>query len=439
MAAAAADKARFYLEQSVPELQSYKEKGIFTPTEISAIAAKRSEFEHRINMAGAASPSDYARYASYEQTLDTLRRMRCKRKAVKGTNFTGQKRVFSILERATKKFPGDLGLWMQYLEFCKQESANAKLAKAITKVLRMHPTKCELWIWAARHYFEAQGDMTTARSYMQRGLRFCQQERTLWTQYMKLEMIYVAKVAARRKILKLDEDTEEIQDDHDMDADEIVLPGVTAEELEPQKDRTLSIDDATLKKLADAPALSGAIPMAIADAAAKAFQADAIVLESLFDTVLEFVDVPCQDAVLRHILGLIPEGGKTSLIQSTMDAKLEVAGIDPSSAAFPPALGRVILCMKSLSASSSEQRIFKHQRMIMFLAPFRSRNIDLDSDVEKVLLSTCKQHAKALQAIADGKSSYRTNPMHELEKILLQRGIKRKILVDLGIVGENPG
>ena len=51
----ASDKARFYLEQQVPELQEYERKQIFTRDEIAAIAKKRSDFEHILNARG--SPS----------------------------------------------------------------------------------------------------------------------------------------------------------------------------------------------------------------------------------------------------------------------------------------------------------------------------------------------------------------------------------------------
>jgi U3 small nucleolar RNA-associated protein 6 len=60
--AAASDKARFFLEQSVPELKEYERKKIFSPEEISSIARKRSDFEHKVNARGSPA-SEYARYA----------------------------------------------------------------------------------------------------------------------------------------------------------------------------------------------------------------------------------------------------------------------------------------------------------------------------------------------------------------------------------------
>src|SRR5277367_1229970 len=119
--AGASDKARFYLEQFVPELKEYEKKEIFTKVvtlfpkgvskltyvqeEITSIARKRSDFEHKLNGRGS-HPSDYARYAEYEMNLDTLRRKRVKRLGVKVTAHTGQRRIYFILDRATRKFHG---------------------------------------------------------------------------------------------------------------------------------------------------------------------------------------------------------------------------------------------------------------------------------------------------------------------------------------------
>ncbi|KAK5707131.1 U3 snoRNP protein, partial [Elasticomyces elasticus] len=73
--AAAADKARFFLEQSVPELKEYEKKKIFNKEEITAIVKKRSDFEHKLNARGG-QPIDFVRYAQYEMNLDLLRRKR---------------------------------------------------------------------------------------------------------------------------------------------------------------------------------------------------------------------------------------------------------------------------------------------------------------------------------------------------------------------------
>lgn len=266
--AGASDKARYYLEQYVPELQEYERKGIFTSEEITAIASKRSDFEHVLNARGS-KPSDYARYATYEMNLDRLRKKRSKRLGVKSTTFSGQRTIFFILDRATKKFPGDMSLWMQYIQFCQKEKANKKLAKIFTSVLRLKPREWGLWVLAAKHYAEGQGDMSTARSYMQRGLRFCKDEKRLWLEYLRLEMVYLAKLAARRKILGFDERKKDVATEEEGNTDDfLALPEGEAEEVQSEdgpKVASPALD--SLEKLASTPLYTGGIPIVIFDAA----------------------------------------------------------------------------------------------------------------------------------------------------------------------------
>ncbi|TKX22988.1 U3 small nucleolar RNA-associated protein 6 [Elsinoe australis] len=441
MAAAASDKARFYLEQSVPELQEFKEKGIFSPAEITAIASKRSAFEHRINMAGAATPIDFARYASYEMNLDQLRKKRCKRMGVKGTNFAGQRKVFSVLERGVRRFSGDMGLWMQYLEFCRDEGANSKLAKGITKVLRLHPTNWQLWVWASRHYFEAQGDMALARSYMQRGLRFCGREKELWVQFLKLEMVYVAKVNARRKILKLDEEIKDVDEQQDernfLEADEVALPTVTATDLEPElKDRSLAIDDATIKNLSKSPALSGAIPMAIVEAAATTFNKSPSVLEDLFDCVATFPDVPCTPKILQQILDLMPSDSKQAnagLIRMACDARLGITGANPRSAAFIPAFQQLLSKFKAIPRDTIDGRIIANSRLLMVTIPYLEDQDELVEEVVAVLEAVTHRNVEELESVAAKRSSGGKDPIDGLAKKLSQHGVKTTTLSQYGL------
>lgn len=136
--------------------------------------------------------------------LDTLRKARAKRLGIKSKSYTGQRRILLILDRATKKFHGDAALWLQYLTFARKQKSNKKVSQIITGMLRLHPTDPELWIYAADYALDERGDIIEARTLMQRGLRFCSRSKHLWSAYLKLEMIYIAKITARHQILGLD-------------------------------------------------------------------------------------------------------------------------------------------------------------------------------------------------------------------------------------------
>ncbi|KAK3054923.1 U3 snoRNP protein [Extremus antarcticus] len=395
----ASEKARFHLERYVPELQEYSQKQIFTPPEITAIASKRSDFEHTINARGS-KPADYARYATYEMNLDSLRKKRCKRLGVKSTMFSGQRTIFFILDRATKKFRGDMGLWMQYIEFCSKEKANKKLSKVFTEVLRLKPREWGLWVLAAKHYAEVQGDMTTARSYMQRGLRFCKEERRLWVEYLRLEMVYLAKLAARRKILGMDEERPEAdaQKAGGEDEDMVDLPLVTAADIQPDAQRGIEeVDDDALKRLAAAPALTGAIPLAIFDAAMKQFKNDPSFAEDVFDLCAAFEKVPSTRRILQHILDHLHSQAPASDELIICEAKLAMFGTAVDSEEFPAALGSCLATIKRSQSQSEPSAISSLAgKAVTLLLPFLRTEDEVDEDVKMVLEASVKRYLKML-------------------------------------------
>ena len=106
--------------------------------------------------------------------------------------------------------------------------------------------------------------MIEARSYMQRGLRFCRDSEEMWLTYAKLELLYISKIHARQKVLGVrnkEGTNAPIEGDADEEADMIALPNLTAEDLNGNTE-VAQEGTARLDKLSLSPALSGAIPIA---------------------------------------------------------------------------------------------------------------------------------------------------------------------------------
>ncbi|KAL4810373.1 U3 small nucleolar RNA-associated protein 6-domain-containing protein [Aspergillus unguis] len=390
---ATADKARFFLEKSVPELKEYEKKKIFSKDEITSIIKKRSDFEHKINARGA-QPADFVRYAEYEMNLDSLRRKRVKRMGIKSTGFSGQRRIFFVLDRATRKFHGDIGLWIQYIEYARKQKAFKKLSTILIDALRLHPSNADLWIYAAQYSIEDHADMSQARTYMQRGLRFCKSSRKLWIQYAKLELIYITKLVARQRILGLDEKPEAPKQQQasgdDLDADMIMMPSVTEEDINPTA-RDASVDEAALQTLNSTPALSGAIPLAIFDSAIKSFNHNDAFAHEFFDMAFEFEDVPCLQKILSHILEVMQESKPTSYHTLICYIKYPTAGVRATSADFPRALGAAL---SRLQEHRQNPEIAKE--VINWLRPVE-KTTDLDASIQKVIAATIHKAELVLQ------------------------------------------
>ena len=325
--AAASDKARFFLEQSVPELKEYERKKIFNREEINSIARKRSDFEHKINARGS-TPSDYARYAEFEINVEALRKKRVKRLGVKSTTHNGQRRIFFVFDRGTKKHPGDLGLWLQYIDYTKSCRANKKLTQIFTNVLRLHPTRPELWIYAAQFAMEENGDITEARSYVQRGLRFCKSRKSMWLQYMRLELSYIAKLHARRQVLGIAEPAGGAQ---------IISTSTAVHNALGPSDNDVESLILTTEALKPRSVMAGAIPVTIFDSAMQQFHNDPSLASEFVDVVAEYSYLPAAAGVLRHVRDYLRQLAEEDWLVHACNIQLPVYGVPVTSADFPPA------------------------------------------------------------------------------------------------------
>ncbi|KAI5960166.1 UTP6 [Candida pseudojiufengensis] len=246
------DKVRYYLEQSVPELEDLKVKGLFDKNEITMIMRRRTDFEHRITGRGS-RPRDYIKYSEFEQNLEKLRKKRYNRlKEFIDTkpslsDWAGVRRIMFILDRGTKKFPGDIQLWNTYLKFAKQNGAIKAIYKIYSRLLQLQPRNIDAWLSAAKYEFETNGNAKGTRLLFQRGLRLNPESEKLWLNYAQFELTYIAKLLARKELGKI------LQVEHEMELPEAPdieeLPDV--EEASPalRGDIVLAIFEACIEKL----------------------------------------------------------------------------------------------------------------------------------------------------------------------------------------------
>ena len=366
--------------------------------EITRIASKRSDFEHKLNVRGSA-PADYARYVEYEITLDKLRRKRAKRLGARGQGHLSQMRILSILNRATTKFPGDFSLWTEYLDYAKKQHAFKTVVEILTKLVRLHPTKPELWIYAATSAFDENGDMTEARSYMQRGLRFCKNSKELWFAYFRLELLYLSKLARRRRILGLDEDRKNDIEDKEPDLDLIALPNNMAGELDFELTQALGPKGSN-QDIHESPALQGAIPIAIFDASLNVFN-DVEFAEQFFDLCTAIIDVPAMKGITSHIVHQMTSMNGTSPATLDCFVRQPLVGVKINTAEFPQRLRESI---KRLQTSAREEpSLHLARRTLSWTSTYLQQ--DSDHDIRTVLAAIATSALDQYRSMHDTQRS----------------------------------
>lgn len=361
--AGVADKARFYLERSVPQLREWEEKEIFNKDEIRSIVQKRNDYEHRVLSPGS-KPTLWSDYAHWERSLESLRSKRCQRLKIRHLNsaYAGQARVLSIYERGVSKHPNSPDLWREYLSYTDSVKAAKRWRKTMTNALRMMPNDPELWIMAGRRSAK-NGDMPSARGFFMRGCRFCTKDGTLWTEYARCEMEWLEKVEKRKKrpgsdplaIERKDRDDELIIEDSDEDEDEeggAVLP-------RPSKEQAKVIDKQSAQQLANNPAMDGAIPIAIFDIARKQPFFNAEVAEQFFNVFTTFNGVPAQSRISEHVLDTMDREYAGHPATGNCHIRQPIIAVDHRTAEFARGLRESLGMLQTYLASTTDAEELK--------------------------------------------------------------------------------
>ncbi|KAF9962103.1 U3 snoRNP protein [Modicella reniformis] len=234
-----ADTVQFYMEEMVPEMRDLEQKGIFSKKEIASILKKREKFEYALKRR-ISKKADFLRYIEYEMNLEELRKKRRARMVTKTkmsiSDYAGPRRIYFIYKRCLNKFKGDISIWLQYINYAKKTGASRTLGKIFAQAIQLHPMNEKMWILAAAWEWEENANIVAARVLMQRSLRLNTTTESLWHEYFRLELVYIAKILARREVLGIEVSTEEFEknllEDKEADTDNMIrLPGVTGEEL----------------------------------------------------------------------------------------------------------------------------------------------------------------------------------------------------------------
>ncbi len=206
--------------------------------------------------------------------------------------------MFQTFKRAVTRHPGSTLLWKEYLNYAAAAKATKRWRRIMTEALRMHPTDADLWVTAGRRAAR-DGDMERARALFMRGCRFCTKDETVWVEYARAEMEWLARMEKKKGTKELaviatsgqvdDDGNIQFSDPEDDEDDELgdvtILPDSLAGK---EKEKPKVFSDEAVRKLEKSPALGGAIPRAIFDIARK--QA---LLPAVYGRVL-----------LRHVLNI---------------------------------------------------------------------------------------------------------------------------------------
>ncbi|ODA75930.1 hypothetical protein RJ55_08571 [Drechmeria coniospora] len=386
------DKARFYLERSVPQLREWEEKEIFSKEEIRTIVQKRNDYEHKVLSPGN-KPSEWSAFAKWEQSLEALKSKRCRRLKIRHLESAqaGQGRVLSIYERSVNRHPACRELWFEYLAYTASIKATKRWRRTMTNAIRMMPTDADMWIMAGRRSAR-HGDMAASRSFFMRGCRFCSKDCRLWVEYAKCEMEWLEKVDKRKAKagkagkdplrpdrVEADDELRIVDSDDDDDDDDGRLP-------QPSMAQSKVIDKQEAEQLKSNPAMDGAIPMAIFDISQKQAFYGPEVAETFFVMLAGFRGVSVQAKVCQHVLDSMDAHFPNDPATGNCHIRRPILGLSPYTAEFPQNM-RQVLGQLAERMESTTDRAELVRKTVEWIDEYLALD-DLDEGIRAVLEHT---------------------------------------------------
>lgn len=197
-------------------------------------------------------------------------------------------RVHNLFHSATKVFRGDHRLWLQYLDFTLRSKSGQAAGKIFAEAIALHPTFVPFWITAASWEYFSNHNIHAARILLQRANRLNPQSKEILLEYCRLELAYREKVMQRLDVFGVG--------DSELKEAAVSMSDVPAGDSE-QKGALEQVADSQAansgKKQAANPFFSGAIPIAVFQAAIKASPTDfalrtqfAMIVNSFADTTV---------------------------------------------------------------------------------------------------------------------------------------------------------
>uniref|UniRef100_A0A8C2WQ68 UTP6 small subunit processome component n=1 Tax=Cyclopterus lumpus TaxID=8103 RepID=A0A8C2WQ68_CYCLU len=188
------------IEERIPELEQLERVGLFTKKEVKATALEYKL--HRLVV----NKEDFIAYIQYEiNVLELTKKRRAhihyqfKREEIE---FPVIHRINSVFRRATNKWKDDVQLWLSHVAFCKKWATKGQISKVFSAMLAIHPDKPALWIMAAKSELEDRSSSESARHLFLRTLRFHPDNKKVFQEYFRMELLHCEKLRKQKSELE---------------------------------------------------------------------------------------------------------------------------------------------------------------------------------------------------------------------------------------------
>ncbi|TKS68002.1 U3 small nucleolar RNA-associated protein 6 -like protein [Collichthys lucidus] len=193
------------IEERIPELEQLERVGLFTKKEVRSIIKRVTALEYKLHRL-MVNKEDFITYVQYEiNVLELIKKRRAhiayqfKREEIE---YPVIHRINSVFRRATNKWKDDVQLWLSHVAFCKKWATKSQISKVFSAMLAIHPDKPALWIMAAKSELEDRSSSESARHLFLRALRFHPNNKKVYQEYFRMELLHCEKLRKQKEELE---------------------------------------------------------------------------------------------------------------------------------------------------------------------------------------------------------------------------------------------
>lgn len=192
------------LERMAEELESYRDRRIFTHKQIQKIIENRRRFENKLHRTKK-KISDFLQYADSEKNLEKLRNKKISELGIgfEESDMILQSNIIKIYEKAIYYFNEPI-LMKDFSEYCIKKKAFTEMKDVFSKKCLKHSIDTDLWVFCAQKLWEID-DIDGARSIFMKGTGVNNDMRLL-IEFFRFECLYAAKLNKINEELGVEED-----------------------------------------------------------------------------------------------------------------------------------------------------------------------------------------------------------------------------------------
>lgn len=199
------ERVQFNMERMIPELEDYKNRGIFSSNELKKIIETRRKYEFRLQRPEK-KLLDIIRYIKSECTLEKIRDRRLRDRNVGGSFYdtTISNKIIGLYRTALYKF-NDPKIVAQFSNYVIRKKMYTEMKDIFAECCSRNPLDVDLWIYCAGKLFDV-GDIESYRAMFLKGLRMNSKSSRMRIEFFRMEVAYVRKMEMLNKEMGLDED-----------------------------------------------------------------------------------------------------------------------------------------------------------------------------------------------------------------------------------------